>query len=92
MMSYPQGKATAVEYAVDTDTQTLTEIWSYESEQNGTPLLGQVRRLSNGNTLINYGGHGAIREVTPAGSLVWLVESGLGNWFGNLTVLDEGLF
>ncbi len=91
MVSYTDTESVAVEYAVDESADTLTEVWSYARDKDGTPLLGQARRLEGGNTFINYGGHGAMREVTPAGSLVWLLESDLGSWFGNAVLLD-GLF
>ena len=88
LLSYPEtGSAVAIEYEVDADNETLRAVWSYE-RQGGTTLLGQVRRLDNGNTLINFGGIGEIREVTPAGEIAWQLNAALGTWFGNSVLLD----
>ena len=84
LLSYPEeGGARAIEYAVDAEAERLEEVWSYVREDGGTSLLGQARRLDNGNTFINFGGMGEIREVTPAGEVVWQLNAGLGTWFGN---------
>jgi len=88
LLSYPDdGPAVAIEYDVNSDGG-LEEVWSYTRDKSGTTLLGQVRRLPNGNTFINYGGIGEMREVTPDGDTVWRLNAGLGSWFGNVALLD----
>lgn len=88
LLSYPEGQpATAIEYSVSSDG-TMEEVWSYQRDKSGTTLLGQARRLPNGNTFINFGGIGEIREVTPAGEVVWQMNASLGSWFGNSVLLD----
>ena len=32
--------------------------------------------MPNGNTLLNYGCGGVIREITPDGEVVWQVDTG----------------
>lgn len=65
----------ALEYRIDPDSQTLTEVWSYgEGVDRYATYSGEAHRLPNGNTLINYGTGGALREVTPDGQLAWEVE------------------
>ena len=86
LVSHEEGSTWAREYTVDSGLQ---EVWSQPGIESG--FLGQTRRLSNGNTLINYGGKGVIREVTPDGEIVWEIEAALGSWFGNV-VLADALF
>ena len=52
----------AVEYEVSGND--LTAIWTYGEDEAITGLiLGQASRLENGNTLVNLGGAGLLREV-----------------------------
>ncbi|MFT4975382.1 MAG: hypothetical protein ACI8S6_001269 [Myxococcota bacterium] len=88
LLSYPDDSpARAIEYAVSAEG-TMEELWSYERDRSGTTLLGQVRRLPNGNTFISFGGMGEMREVTPEGEVVWQLNASLGSWFGNAVLLD----
>lgn len=78
----------AVEYAVVDGA--LEAVWSYgEDEGIFGHILGQAYRLSNGNTLINFGGAGLIQEVTPDGILAWEVSSELGYAFGNGMMMED---
>jgi hypothetical protein len=38
-------------------------------------IISGSQRLPNGNTLVVYGTHGRILEVTPAGRVVWEYEN-----------------
>lgn len=88
LLSYPEDKpAIAIEYAVSSEG-VLEEVWSYQRDKMGSTLLGQARRLPNGNTFINFGGIGEMREVTPSGDIAWQLNIGLGAWFGNVALLD----
>lgn len=88
MVSYPpDGGAVAVEYAVSGGK--LSEVWSYWRDSSGITLLGQARRLANGNTFINFGGMGEMREVSAEGDVVWQLNAGIGAWFGNVDLLQE---
>jgi hypothetical protein len=60
----------AREYALEGGE--LVQVWSFgEGEGVYAPILGEARRLDNGNTLENYGGGMRIREATPEGEVVW---------------------
>jgi hypothetical protein len=78
-----------IEYELTDDG--LVEVWSHDLDDGDLSALalGQVRRLSNGNTLINYGAAGALREVTPDGEVVWeaLPPSPLG--FAQVQLFDD---
>ncbi len=54
---------------------TATQIWSYDPGNNlGSIILGDVQRLPNGNTLIDYSNAGEMREVSPAGAVVQTIR------------------
>ena len=60
------------EYALDDESETLIEIWSYgEGAGLYAPTWGAAFRLDNGNTLMNMGSDPQIREVTTDGETVW---------------------
>jgi hypothetical protein len=87
------GSVTMVrEYAVDHDTQTLTELWSYGLEENeDAGLNGSAMRLPGGNTLHAAGSVGTIKEVTPDGELAWFLhfESQRGRLLGQTGLIDD---
>ena len=45
-------------------------------------VIGQHRRMNNGNIMNNFGG-ASHAEVTPEGELVWSMSTELGHWLGN---------
>jgi hypothetical protein len=55
-----------VEFTLDRNAQTLTELWRYTEGREWPHAKGMAIRLENGNTLANYGTGGVIREITPA--------------------------
>ncbi len=60
------------EYALDEGDEALVQVWSFgEGEGVYAPILGEPRRLPNGDTLHNYGSNPRIREATPEGGVVW---------------------
>ncbi len=75
------------EYVVDDETQTLTNVWSFGEGEGWHALTsGEATRLPNGNTLHNVGSYGAMREVTPDGTIVWAVD-----WRSDLLDAEERL-
>jgi len=59
----------AVEYEIDEEHMTATKVWeSRHTPDLQTAAMGNVQRLPNGNTLINWS-FGNITEVRPDGSL-----------------------
>ncbi len=62
------------EYEVDEAEEALREVWSFgKGEGIYGMYMGEVHRLPGGNTLHNYGEESRLREVTPAGEIVWEV-------------------
>ena len=80
----------AREYFIDSDDQTLVEIWTYgEGVDHYAVYAGEAFRLDNGNTLISYGTSSDIREVTPDGDVVWEVRWPSTYLIGHITPIDD---
>lgn len=77
----------AVEYSLDPSGATAPElIWSYApSPSIFTFVLGDVARLEDGDTLVDFAVGGAIDRVRPDGERVWRVETPLTYAFGFMT-------
>jgi len=85
---YPWDNIGMREYIVDHDTQTLTEIWNMEF--NGRVSYGgDAHRLSNGNTLQNYGSSGLVQEIGPNGTVHWVATWADRHLLGMTTFLDD---
>lgn len=65
----------AREFSWDPSTLALTQVWTYAARDVYADCSGEAVRLSNGNTLLNYGCNKVIREVTPGGERVWEVTT-----------------
>ena len=86
-----------MEFEIDDDNQVLREIWRYgqgvdEYAREG----GEATRVSNGNTLINYGTGGVLKEVTVDKEIAWQVvfdapfsESTNNKLLGHTVFLDD---
>ena len=60
------------EYAIDEDSETLTEIWSAGHGRGRRALYGgEAWRLPGGNTLHGLGSASHIVEYDPSGEVVW---------------------
>jgi hypothetical protein len=66
------------EFMIDRTNKRLTRVWIYGDTTTDGPewaaSRGEAVRLSNGNTLVNYGTGGVIREVTPDKKTVFMVK------------------
>jgi hypothetical protein len=64
----------AVEYEVNDAAKTAKQVWSFEHDRSiYCPFMGSVQRLSNGNTLIGWGGAATptVTEVRPDGEVAY---------------------
>jgi hypothetical protein len=78
----PNSAAIEAELTINGGTGTAKKIWSYASNLT-VQILGDVQRLENGNTLINFSTAGEIREVNPSGTVLQTIKNtGSGNLFG----------
>jgi len=66
------------EFMIDRTNKRLTRVWIFGDAASDGPewaaSRGEAVRLKNGNTLVNYGTGGVIREVTPAKKTVFYVK------------------
>lgn len=82
--------STVDQLGYDLQTNTLTTLWSYTSEDClQVYYLGDARRLTNGHTMISWTTAGRIDEVTPEGERVWSVQMDLGAGVGFLEPFDS---
>jgi len=79
----PEENSRAVEYALDHDLGVATHTWEYMSDPPVFTMgFGDVQRLQNGNTIVDWSAQGRIDEVTPGGDLVWSLSAEIGAGFG----------
>jgi hypothetical protein len=79
LSAYPEGTAPGanhhafVEFTIDRTNQRLVEKWSYVGAY--WPVSrGMAMRLTNGNTLANYGTNGVIQEITADKRIAFQVK------------------
>ena len=63
------GSSPVFEYQLDASSFTATQVWSYDSGTTSN-TLGDVQRLSNGNTLVTYSNAGVMHEVNAQRQLI----------------------
>jgi hypothetical protein len=72
----PTRQSRAVEYALDLQRMEARVAWQYAPAAPAWAAdFGFAQRLPNGNTLVSLGSLARVEEVTPAGQVVWSVES-----------------
>jgi hypothetical protein len=70
------GGSQAIEFMLDTSAKKSTKLWSYQpSTAISVMVLGDVERLPNGNTIVNFGTGNTIQEVTSSGTVVQQITS-----------------
>ena len=85
-----EGQQRAREYNLHGKSETLVEIWSYgEGMSDYAEYAGEAIRLDNGNTLINYGSGGVLREVTAGAEVSWELIWPESLLLGHNTLLDD---
>ncbi|MBN1781861.1 aryl-sulfate sulfotransferase [bacterium] len=66
----------AVEFRLDTEKMTATRVWEYRLPKGVATWMGNVQRLPNGNTHINWADRSLPKatEVTPDGTVVYQAD------------------
>ena len=78
------------EYVLDPEAETLHQIWNFGiGEGIRGETAGEAHRLPSGNTLVNYGSGGRVREVTHAGGVVWEIYWDPRRLIGRSVWLDD---
>lgn len=79
-----------VEWEIDRAAGTFSAGWTHQpSPPINVYALGDVERLGNGNTLIDWTTSGMLQEVSPAGEVVWQLAMPLGYGFGYLQHVEQ---
>lgn len=87
---YEPQQSRILEIAWDEDAKTYEETWSFqEGDDLFVPLLGDARRLPNGNVLASWTSAGMLTEITRDGAVVWRLEGAVGNAFGRIHYMSS---
>ena len=71
----------ALELKLDVTGKSATQVWSYKASPGiDNQILGDVQRLPNGNTVVDYATKGAIHEVDSKGTVLQTITTS--NSFG----------
>ena len=77
--------ARVVEVTIDDAAMTAEVAWSHPAPNGGVhTVLGDARRLPNGNVLICWTVLGLIQEVTRDGDVVWELQGEADLWFSRV--------
>lgn len=77
------GKSMAIEEKLDLTGKKVTRAWSYTANPSiSNAVMGDVQRLSNGNTIVAFSTAGALHEVDSTGNVVQELAWPLGASFG----------
>ncbi len=80
----------AREYEVDHADEVLHEIWNHDHQGGGFGALnGDVWRLPGGNTLHALGSGGIVKEITPGGDEVWVLDFQAERLLGRVEWIDD---
>jgi hypothetical protein len=85
-----EGEQRARELRLDDSQSTLTQVWSYgEGAEGWARYSGEAVRLANGNTLLNYGTGGEVREIGADGAIVWSLRWGDTRTLGHTQLVGD---
>jgi hypothetical protein len=77
------GSSLALELELDLTARTTSIAWQYAAIPGiQNQVMGDVQRLTNGNTIVAYSTQGVLHEVAPNGDVVRELTWGLGGAFG----------
>jgi len=65
----------AIEIKLDLTTKTATRTWAYQGVGINDTVLGDVQRLPNGNTMVDFSTKGTIQEVDASGRLLQEIKT-----------------
>jgi hypothetical protein len=82
-MSGGGGGSIAIELKLNLTAKTATQPWSYKANPTiDNQVMGDVQRLSNGNTVIGYSTKGVLHEVSASSTLLQELTWPSGSSFG----------
>lgn len=79
MLTTTDGTTVAVEYAIDSETGVLTEVWSHGREEAlYSAALGEVQELDSGGHLVSFGMGALVQELNAEGEVIWSLQGRAG--------------
>lgn len=79
-----------IEVELNRTDQTFSVVWDHTPDPSlYVYLLGDLERLDNGNTLVDWSTAGRLQEITPEGEAVWQVDTELGHGFGYMNRVES---
>ncbi len=83
-------RSRAIEYALDDDAGTATEVWSYMPDPAVFSfVLGDVARSDDGSTIVTFSVAGQMDRVDADGALLFRANTPVGHVFGYSTLTTE---
>jgi Arylsulfotransferase (ASST) len=80
----------AIEYTLDLDAGTATEVWSYKPVPSVYSfVLGDAHRYDDGDTLVTFSVAGEVNRVTADGDAEWVMNTELGAALGFVDPQDD---
>jgi hypothetical protein len=91
LLTTTDGTTFAVEYAVDTESGELSEVWSHgRDEEVYSAALGEVQELPGGGRMISYGMGALVQELDASGRVIWELEGRAGmDRLTSIRILDD---
>jgi hypothetical protein len=74
--------STIIEMLLDLGAETAERAWEYSDPTLKNPIMGDVQRLENGNTIVAYSTVGVLQEVSPSMEVLEELTWALGGAFG----------
>jgi hypothetical protein len=83
----------ALRYEVDAEARVMRRVWSHGAEEGREPqVLGELKQLSDGNLLVNWGSWGTIQIVSPEGELLYEALTDFLEFPGQIQLLESPYF
>lgn len=85
-----RGYSRVVEIEIDPDTLQADNVWEYIRDPSVFVFAkGDVHRFDSGNTQVVWSASGEIQNVTPAGEVLWQLNTDLGQAITFVQVVDD---
>jgi len=79
-----------VEYQYNEDTMELEQVFDYyDADGAFSPLLGDVKKLPEGNYIASWMVSGRLTEITTEGEVVWQADMEVGNATSRVTWIED---
>jgi len=76
--------------SIDEENGTYQEDFRYaDPEDRFIQVLGDARRMPDGNVMSSWMSAGFLKELTPGGKVVWEADASVGSGIGRILFLDD---